>query len=206
MEKITTIFWDLGGVVLTNAWDHEQRVKVLNEFDITSEEHLNEFSDRHREVAASFESGKFSLLDYLNLTLFGMPKVFTHEQFKEKMFEQSRTLPGLEVLKQVSASGKYFLASLNNESLELNEYRIRHFKLDDHMNAFFSSCYLSLMKPNPEIYRAALNIAHRKASECLFIDDRAQNIESARRCGLNAIHYRDPEQLGKELDQFGVSI
>ncbi len=206
MNKITTIFWDLGGVVLTNAWDREQRVKVLNEFDITSQELLNEFGDRHREVAASFESGKFSLRDYLNLTLFGMPKVFTHDQFKEKMFEQSRALPGLSVLKEVSASGKYFLASLNNESLELNEHRIRHFGLHDHFNAFFSSCYLNVMKPNPEIYRAALNISHRKPEECLFIDDRQQNVEAARLCGLNAIHYVNPDQLRSDLAKFGVSL
>ena len=129
MNKITTIFWDLGGVVLTNAWDRDQRVQVLSEFNITTSEELNEFGDRHREVAAPFESGKFSLQEYLNLTLFGMPQIFTHDQFKEKMFEQSKPLPGLEVLKEVAGSGKYFLASLNNESKELNEHRIKHFEL-----------------------------------------------------------------------------
>lgn len=206
MQKITTIFWDLGGVVLTNAWDRDQRVKVLNEFNITSDEQLNEFGDRHREVAAPFETGRFSLKEYLNLTLFGMPQVFTHGQFQEKMFEQSKPLPGLEVLKQVSATGKYYLASLNNESLELNEHRIRHFELRDHFDAFFSSCYLNTMKPNPEIYRAALNISHRKPEECVFIDDRAQNVEAARRCGLNAIVYSDPEQLRAELAKLNVSI
>ena len=206
MQKITSIFWDLGGVVLTNAWDRDQRVKVLNEFNITSNEQLNEFGDRHREVAAPFESGKFSLSEYLNLTLFGMPQIFTHDQFKEKMFEQSKPLPGLEVLKEVSASGKYFLASLNNESRELNEHRIRHFELRDHFTAFFSSCYLNIMKPNPEIYRAALNISHRKADECLFIDDRAQHVEAARHVGLHAIHYIGPEQLRADLAKFNVTI
>ena len=206
MNNITSIFWDLGGVVLTNAWDREQRVRVLNEFNIRTGEELNEFGDRHREVAALFESGKFSLQEYLNMTLFGMPQIFTHDQFKEKMFEQSKSLPGMEVLKQVAESGKYFLASLNNESKELNEHRIRHFDLPNYFGAFFSSCYLNIMKPNPEIYRAALNISHRKAEECVFIDDRSQNVEAARHCGMHAIHYKDPDQLRVELDKLNISI
>lgn len=206
MSKISAIFWDLGGVVLTNAWDREQRVRVLNEFKITSAEELNEFGDRHREVAASFESGKFSLRQYLDLTLFGMPQVFSHDQFKEKMFEQSKPLAGLEVLKAVAKNGKYFLASLNNESRELNEYRIRHFELYNYFGAFFSSCYLNIMKPNPEIYQAALNISHRKAEECIFIDDRPQNVEAARQCGMYAIHYVDPDQLRNELAKLGISL
>lgn len=206
MNKISTIFWDLGGVVLTNAWDRDQRVQVLNEFKITSADELNEFGDRHREVASLFESGKFTLTEYLNMTLFGMPQIFTHEQFKEKMFEQSKSLPGMEVLKEVSATGRYFLASLNNESKELNEHRIKHFDLHNYFQAFFSSCYLNIMKPNPEIYRAALNISHRHAEQCVFIDDRAQNVEAARHCGMHAIHYLNPDQLRMELDKMNISI
>ena len=205
MNQISTIFWDLGGVVLTNAWDRDQRVQVLNEFKITSNEELNEFGDRHREVAASFESGKFTIEEYLNLTLFGMPQIFTHDQFKEKMFEQSKPLPGFDVLKEVAVTGKYFLASLNNESKELNEHRIKHFELSNYFEAFFSSCYLNLMKPNPEIYRSALNISHRKGEECVFIDDRLQNVEAARHCGMRAIHYLNPDQLRSELAKLNVT-
>lgn len=206
MNKITAIFWDLGGVVLTNAWDREQRVRVLNEFKITSDEELNEFGDRHREVAAPFESGKFTLREYLNLTLFGMPQIFSHDQFKEKMFEQSKLLPGLEVLKGVASTGKYFMASLNNESRELNEHRIKHFELHNYFEAFFSSCYLNIMKPNPEIYRAALNISHRTPEECVFIDDRSQNVEAARQNRMYAIHYLNPDQLRNELAKLDVSL
>jgi putative hydrolase of the HAD superfamily len=104
----------------------------------------------------------------------------------------------------VAASGNYFLAALNNESRELNDYRIRTFELPKYFNVFCSSCYLGLMKPDPEIYLAALNITQKEPSECVFIDDRAQNAESARKCGMHAIHYKDPGQLTEELKNLGI--
>lgn len=204
MKKITAIFWDLGGVILTNAWDRDQRVKVLAEFGIASKKELDEFGDRHREVAASFEVGRCSLDQYLELTLFGYSRHFSVQEFKQKMFEQSQALPGFEVLKELSAKALCLLATLNNESRELNEYRIQRFELKKHFQAFFSSCYLNTMKPNSDIYGAALSITQRRPDECLFIDDRLQNVEAARRCGLHAIHYLGPDQLREQLAAHGV--
>jgi len=204
--NITTIFWDLGGVVLTNAWDRDQRVRVLSEFGITAKPDLDEFGDRHREVASLFEIGQCTLQEYLDMTLFGIERNFTREQFKEKMFEQSQALEGLEVLKAVADTGKYFLATLNNESRELNEHRFQKFGLTRYFRTFFSSCYLKMMKPNPDIYQTALNLTQREAGECVFIDDRAQNAEAARRLGIHAIEYKNPTQLKGELKKFGVSV
>lgn len=199
MTKITTIFWDLGGVVLTNAWDRDQRVRVLAEFGITSKAELDEFGDRHREVAASFEVGKCTLDDYLEMTLFGFTRRFSIQDFKQKMFDQSLPLSGFDILKNVASTGRYFLATLNNESRELNEYRIQQFELKKFFRAFFSSCYLSTMKPSQDMYQLALSITQRRPDECLFIDDRVQNVEAARRCGLHAIRYEDPAQLREQL-------
>jgi putative hydrolase of the HAD superfamily len=206
MQKITTIFWDIGGVVLTNGWDREQRVKVLNEFGITSKAELDEFGDRHREVAGEFETGKYTIDEYLSMTLSGLSLKINFEDFKKKMLEQSQILPGFEVLKEIASFGNYFLSALNNESSELNNYRIQKFELKKYFKVFFSSCYVRLMKPNPEIYKLALNITQKIPSECIFIDDRLQNIESAWRCGINAIQYNNPHQLRNELKKLEVKI
>lgn len=206
MSEITTLFWDLGGVVLTNAWDREQRVKVLNEFGITDPAMLNEFGDRHREVAALFETGQCSLDEYLDMTVFGLTNGFTKEKFIQKMFEQSKAMEGMSVLQSIAASGKYFLATLNNESKELNEHRIKQFELDRYFNAFFSSCYLNRMKPDPDIYRTALSITQNDPAECVFIDDRAQNVQAAKRVGINAVQYQNPGQLTQALAAVGVKL
>jgi putative hydrolase of the HAD superfamily len=204
--NVTTLLWDLGGVVLTNAWDREQRIKVLNEFGITSKDELDEFGDRHREAAPLWEIGKCTIDDYLFMTLFGFSQTVSKETFREKMFAQSDALPGLEVLKRVKASDRYFLITLNNESKELNEYRIDRFGLREYFSAFFSSCYLNMMKPNPKMYQTVLQIIQRSPDECLFIDDRQQNVESAKRLGLHAIHYADNTALLGELHKLGIDV
>lgn len=198
MRPITTMFWDLGGVVLTNAWDREQRIKVLNSHGITEKHHLDEFGDRHREVAAGFEIGHYSLDEYLDMTLFDMHHI-AREPFKESMFAQSESLPGMDVLAEVVQTGRCFMATLNNESLPLNEYRIARFKLKQYFQVFCSSCYLGVTKPTKEIYETALHITHNKPEECVFIDDREQNAEAAKKLGIHAIHYKNPDQLRKEL-------
>ncbi|MCB0834604.1 MAG: HAD-IA family hydrolase [Bacteroidetes bacterium] len=199
---IKTMFWDLGGVVLTNAWDREQRISVLRDFGITDKKSLDEFGDRHREVAAVFETGKCSLDEYLAMTLFGMQ--IDVKEFRDRMMEQSHAWSALPVLQEIASSGRYFMSTLNNESRELNEHRIRRFELQNYFSLFCSSCYLNLTKPQKEIYETALQITQTDADECVFIDDRAQNVEAARLVGMKAIHYETPEQLREDLQRIGV--
>ncbi len=205
MPTFTSIFFVLGGVVLTIAWDRDQRVKVLNSFGINSKVQLDEFGDRHREVATAFEIGKCSLDEYLNMTLFGLNQI-DRESFKKEMYAQSQRIDGFEVLKKIAESEKYFLSTLNNESRELNDQRIRDFELKKYFKTFCSSCYLNMAKPTREIYEAALNITQRRPDECVFIDDRPQNAESARRVGIHAVAYQSPGQLTAELGKLGVSF
>ncbi len=203
---ITTIFWDLGGVVLTNGWDREQRTRVLQELGITAPDEIEEFEDRHREASPLLEIGKCTLDDYLYMTAFGFSRDVSKEEFKKKMMEQSAVHHGMEVLQSVAAMSKYFLVTLNNESRELNQHRIETFQLRKYFSSFFSSCYLNMMKPNPKIFLTVLDIIQRSPAECLMIDDRWQNVESARRLGLQVIHYTDNASLIRDLRAAGVSI
>jgi len=111
-------------------------------------------------------------------------------EFKEFMFEQSQELPGsLDYVRSLAAAGRYRVSALNNESLELNEYRIRRFHLDDVFLDFFSSCYLQMVKPDEDIYRAVLAITRIRPEQAIFIDDRAVNVESALAAGYNAVRF-----------------
>jgi putative hydrolase of the HAD superfamily len=110
------------------------------------------------------------------------------------------------MLKQIAESGRYLLGMLNNESLELNNDRIAKFGLRDYFNVFFSSCYVGYWKPDPEIYQLALNVVQRDPAECVFIDDRAANVEAARQLGICGISYQSPEKLSHELRALGVRV
>jgi putative hydrolase of the HAD superfamily len=201
MTKISTLFWDVGGVLLTNGWDREIRRRAIDEFQLDWED----FRGRHELVDHNFETGRISLDAYLACTVFHQKRSFTPEDFKAYMFKQSTTLSGgLDVLGRLSKTGHYTMATLNNESLELNLHRIETFRLREYFQLFISSCFVGLQKPEPAMYRLSLNLCQRDPAECVFIDDRALNVERARELGINAIQYKSPEQLTADLATLGV--
>jgi len=203
MAKVTTLFWDVGGVILTNGWDGGSRKLAAAQFNLDWED----FENRHDLCFPAFESGQATLDQYLDRTIFYRPRAFSREQFKEFMLAQSQPYPeSLAVVEQLARSGKYLLATLNNEPRELNQYRIDQFGLRRDFAAFFSSCYLGARKPDEAIYRLALGVTQRAPEECMFIDDRALNLESARRLGMGTIHFQNAAQLREELSRHGVVI
>jgi len=203
LPQITAIFWDVGGVLLSNAWDRAQRERALEQFKLDEEE----FDDRHGMVVSSFERGKISLDEYLDRTIFYRPRPFTREVFREFMFSLSQ--PQREVLafaRELSASGKYLMATINNESKELNQYRIQTFGLREIFTLFVSSCFVGFRKPEQPIYRLALEITQKPPEECCFIDDRALNLECARQLGMHTIEMQDIEQLKRDLLRLGAGV
>ena len=202
MSTIRAIFWDVGGVLLTNAWDHSQRMAALEHFRLDEKE----FHSRHEMVVSSFERGKISLDEYLERTVFYRDRPFTREQFREFMFSLSQPMPEvLAFARALADSGKYFMGTLNNESRELNLYRIEKFMLREIFRLFVSSCFVGLRKPESGIYRLAIDITQINPEECCFIDDRALNLECAAKLGMHTIQMQTLEQLREELAKLGVN-
>jgi putative hydrolase of the HAD superfamily len=202
MAGVSTLLWDNGGVILTNGWDRGSRQKAVEKF------HLDwaDFEDRHELLLNAFECGEATLDEYVRRTVFYRTRPFTPEEFKEFMFEQSQPMPeSLDFLEQIAKTRRYRHAALNNESLEINAYRIRHFHLRDYFEAFFSSCYLGVRKPDREIYSLVLKITQRDPAECVLIDDRGLNLECAREMGMHTIQFKDVAQLREELANLGVA-
>src|SRR5256885_16728351 len=140
-----------------------------------------EFQDRHEVSFPAFDSGLITIDEYLNRTLFYRPRAFTREEFIAFMFAQSQEYPeSRAVLDQLARQGKYFIGAINNEPLELNEYRIAAFHLRRYFQAFFSSCYLHTREPEEIIYLIALEGTQRRGAECVFIDDRPLNMDYLR--------------------------
>jgi len=203
LAEITTLFWDIGGVILTNGWDRASRKEAAAAFHFDWEE----FQDRHDLSFPAFDSGQITLNEYLDRTLFYRQRSFTREEFTAFMFAQSKEFPDTRaILDKVSRSGKYFVGAINNEPLELNQFRIEAFDLLRNFLVFFSSCYVRSRKPEETIYRVALEVTQRPPEKCLFIDDRPLNLESPRRLGMNTIQHQNAEQLRSELGKFGVEV
>jgi len=196
VPPIKAIFWDVGGVLLTNAWDRSQRQAALEHFKLDEEE----FADRHEMVASSFERGKIGLEDYLDRTIFYRSRSFSRDEFRQYIFSLSQ--PNTEALafaRQLAESKKYLMGTINNESRDLNLYRIEKFGLRSIFSLFISSCFVGLRKPEPDIYRLALEITQKAPEECCFIDDRSINLESAKRLGMHTIEMDNVAQLREDL-------
>lgn len=191
------LFWDIGGVLLTNGWDRHARADAARQFQF---EHTD-FEARHARVVESFDSGGMSLDEYMDETLFFRRREFTREAFKEFVYAQSKPCPEvLRVAEMFAARPDCFMAALNNESLPLNRYRIDRFNLGRVFRCFFSSCYLGVRKPDRRIYEIALQVTQARPENCVFIDDRPENLEPAQKLNIRTVRFVGAEQLRKDLE------
>jgi putative hydrolase of the HAD superfamily len=202
MFPFDVILFDVGGVLLTNGWDHCERAAVLGQFDLE----IAEFEKRHPEPNNAWERDLIDAETYLDETVFYEPRSFSHEQFLAAIFAQSVELPngGLGILKELAASGNYMLGCLNNEAREPNEYRFREFGLRQYFEVALSSCYVGLRKPKDAIYRRALDILGVPAGRILFIDDRQENVAAAAAAGMKTIRFDGADTLRQELEYLTV--
>jgi putative hydrolase of the HAD superfamily len=203
MAEISTILWDVGGVLLTNGWDHRERAAVLQHFGLDN----TPFEQRHEVVNDAWEKGFITAEQYLLQTVFYQPRPFTPAAFLQEMKGQSWLLPrgAMRILQDLAASEEMELAMLNNEARELNDYRIERFELGRYFDVFLSSCYLGLRKPDARIFDLALDVLQRDAGEVAFIDDRPGNCEAAEALGIHAICYQDEAQCVQALERLGLN-
>ena len=195
------VFFDVGGVLASNGWDRHARRRAADRFDID----LEEFQDRHDFVSNSFETGELDLDAYLDRTIFYRDRPFGRAVVVEFMLEQTHPFEeSLAIAAEVAAGGRFLLATLNNESRALNEHRIETLGLRDHFAMFLSSCYLGVRKPEPEIFRIAIDVTQSLPEECVFIDDRELNLECAALEGMHTIHFTDAATLRTDLTDIGV--
>jgi HAD superfamily hydrolase (TIGR01509 family) len=203
MAEIKTIFFDIGGVLLTNGWDESQRARTLPRFGLD----LAEYNARHHEANESWERGLSTAHEYFDKTVFYEPRNFTFDEIFSAVQQESKVLhaESFEIVKALLASGKYQLCTLNNESRELNDYRIAAFGLKELFTVFVCSGYVNEMKPHANIYRSALELTQVAAEQSVFIDDREHNVQPARDLGMHGITFSDPKQLRAELAKLGVA-
>jgi len=196
------VLFDVGGVLLTNGWDHKERRVLLEQFQIDRDA----FEARHPDPYDALERDSISMSEYLQATIFYEPRSFTEAEFVDAMKKVSLPIPdnALSVLSEVSRSCNWLVGLLNNESRLLHEYRMDKYDIEQHLDIQLSSCYLGLRKPEPLIYRRALDILGRPAERVIFIDDRANNTAAAAAAGIHAIQFLGEEKLRRDLKQIGI--
>ena len=206
MKKIipvTTLFLDIGGVILTNGWGHESRRLAAEKFNLN----LSEFENRHHLTFVTYEEGKLTLKEYLNRVVFYQKRTFTPDQFRDFMFAQSTPFTKMiEFIIKLKEQNRLKIAVVNNEARELNEYRIKKFHLNQFVDFYISSCFVHFRKPDADIFRIALDIAQIPAEHVVYIENTQMFVDVARDLGIRSIYHKNYLSTSAELDTMGLRI
>ncbi|WP_291859509.1 HAD hydrolase-like protein [Marinilabilia sp.] len=206
MDKIipiTTLFLDIGGVLLSNGWGHESRKAAAEYFNLN----YNEMQVRHKLTMVTYEEGKLTINEYLNRIVFYQKRPFTLNQFQEFMFAQ--TTPNMEMIefiRQLKEKYQLKIAVVNNEARELNEYRIKKFKLNQFVDFFISSCFVHFRKPDADMFNIALDIAQVAAKQVVYIEDVQMFVEVAGDLGIRGIRHKNFLSTSAQLATMGLEV
>ena len=200
-NSITTLFLDIGGVLLTDGWGHGSRELAAQVFDLNSAE----LEKRHNQAFDTYELGKLTLDEYLNQVVFYEKRPFTRAQFRRFIFAQSKPFPEMiNLVAQLKVRYRLKVAVVSNEARELNAYRIRKFNLDGFVDFFISSCFVHVRKPDADIFRLALDIAHVPARQVVYIENTPMFVHVAEGLGIQSILHTDYRSTCEKLASFGL--
>jgi putative hydrolase of the HAD superfamily len=202
-NSIKALFLDIGGVLLTDGWDHVSRKLAAKTFDLD----LDEIDNRHNMILDTYEIGKLTLKEYLSRVVFYQKRSFTRIQFRKFMFAQSKPYPKMiELIHKLKARYRLKVAVVSNEARELNSYRIRKFKLDGFVDFFISSCFVHLRKPDVDIFRVALDIAQVPANQVVYIENLPMFVQIAEGLGIRSILHTDYRSTREKLSGLGLKV
>ncbi len=198
-----TLFLDIGGVLLTNGWDRNSRMKAAELFDLDYED----MNERHHLTYDTYESGKISLREYLDRVVFcGIERKFSFEDFRTFMFGQSKAFPiMIELVRSLKRKYNLKVGVISNEGKELNEYRISNFGLREFVDFFISSSFVHMRKPDRDIYQMALDVAQVSPEESVYVDDREMFVQIAEDIGLKSVHHTTYEATREALAKVGLA-
>ncbi|MBS1802750.1 MAG: HAD-IA family hydrolase [Acidobacteria bacterium] len=202
MFPFDVVLFDIGGVLLTNGWDHHERSIVIEQFKLDRDA----LESHHAKAFEAWERGELALEEYLDAVVFYEPRSFSREEFFAAVCAQSKELPNgaLCILKELAASDKCRIGALNNEARETHEYRVKTFGLHNFFQQTFASCYMGIRKPDPKIYQRALGILGDSPERSLFIDDRLENVAAAAAVGMKAVRFTGEADLREQLRALDV--
>jgi len=201
--SITTLFLDIGGVLLTNGWDRHARMHAAETFHLD----FGEMDERHHLIYDIYEAGKLSLEEYLQRVIFYEKRPFSMEEIRTFMFSRSQPYNEMiDLVRVLKARHRLKTVAVSNEGRELTRYRIQQFELGELIDSFVSSCFVHYRKPDPDIYHIALDISQSAPEQVVYMDDRRLFVEIAESLGIQSIHHTGYQSTHKALDELGLKV
>lgn len=203
VNQITSLFLDIGGVLLTNGWDHTMRRRAAEKFELDYEE----MNERHHLTFDTYEEGKVGLEEYLKRVVFYKDRPFSRKEFRDFMYAQSQPLPEMiDLIRRLKKRYHLKVAAVSNEGRELTIHRVQQFRLSEFIDFFISSCFVHFRKPDTDMYRLALDCAQVPADQVFYIDDREMFVEVASMLGIRGICHTDYQATRDTLVELGLRL
>ena len=200
---VTTLFLDIGGVLLSDGWSHKSQILAAKVFGLN----FKEMEIRHHQNFDTYELGKLTLEEYIKRVVFYAARRFSVNSFKKFMFSQSTPLlPMIDLITKLKEKYKLKIVVVSNEARELNAYRIQTFKLDRFVDFFVSSCYVHLRKPDEDIFKLALDISHVPAKQIIYIENTFLFVQIAESLGISSIFHTDYKSTRAKLASRGLDL
>jgi putative hydrolase of the HAD superfamily len=139
--------------------------------------------------------------------VFDRPRSFSQQDPKAFMLAQSQAHPEvIALVRTLKARYGLKIAVVTNDGREFIVHRIQRYRLAEFVDYFIVSCFVHCRKPDPAIYRLALDIGQTSPLQVLYIDDQAMFVEVAQDLGMRGIHHTEYASTRIELEAFGLSL
>ncbi len=202
---IKNIIFDLNKVIVT--YENQPNKKYLDKeykkiLGMTQDEFLGKamvYFDYYNEGKVDFAGFMKFVFDELQLSYDKIPLI---ERLHERSFNFVEGIE--EILIQLSKNFNLILCA--GDGFESSEMKIKNFGLKKYFKRIYVSSYEKTNKKNVFIYEKILKENKLKAGETLFIDDLIEHISAARKAGIHSIHFKDSEQLTKELGKYCIFV
>ena len=200
---IKSVISDLGNVII--FFDNHIFFKKISDYCPFSAEEIAGAVLDHLDIIRSFDTGKLTSNEfYAKAKKILKAEIEYYPFFSIYNDVFSLNSPILEILKRLKPRYKLLLLS-NTDAMRFGFVR-RKFPEILIFDDYVLSYEVGHLKPHPRIYDVAIEKSQVKADECLFIDDREENIEAATRLGMKVIHFGPQTGLEAELREHGLSF
>ncbi|HEY3321837.1 MAG TPA: HAD-IA family hydrolase [Planctomycetota bacterium] len=201
--QITHLFVDVGGVLLTNGWDTALRKQTAEHFGFD----VAEIEDRIRDSLVVYELGRIGAREFLDFVVFHKPRSFTHEQILEYILSAARAYSEtIDLIKRLKSRYGLTVVAISNEGRELAIDRVTRFDLCGYIDFFAFSSFVHLRKPDPAIYRLAMDVSQARPEHSVYIDDRPLLVQAAETVGIPTIRHKDADTTRQALAQLGLDL
>ncbi|NIM90900.1 MAG: HAD-IA family hydrolase [Candidatus Aminicenantes bacterium] len=200
---IQTVISDLGGVIV--FFDNQIFYEKMANFSPFAQEEIGKLAFSESGLRESFDKGEITSQEFYTRAVEKLKANIDYDKFFSLYNDVfSLNPPVLEIMKRLK--DKYRLILLSNTDVMRFGFVKQEFPEVMIFDEYVLSFEVGFMKPHPQIYREALKKAGTKAEECVFIDDRAENIQAAEELALQGILFEENENLESLLQGINLSF